>query len=74
MSIAPAAPASLPVTPLLTAEEFLDRYGHPTGVELVHGKVVWNSSVEPVSRPVPQTDGPSEGEVRPEGVSGCEWV
>ncbi len=37
------APVPPPANPLLTAAEFLERFGHLSGVELVRGRVVWEN-------------------------------
>jgi Uma2 family endonuclease len=54
MTIATAVPTSTSTTPLLTAEQFLDRYGHLSGVELVRGVVVRKGVA------VSETDSPAE--------------
>jgi Uma2 family endonuclease len=37
------APLPSPSDPLLTAAEFLEQYGHRSGVELVRGRVMWKN-------------------------------
>ena len=54
----PATPRQPPTAgeTILTAEEFLEKYGHCGGVELVRGKVVWagESGRTPEDRPMPK--------------------